>query len=116
MVRFAANRGWAFILTLCLLTACFVVLAPSLSPPAWAEHSLGDSPSDAIDAPAMTGDPDVPMGPGDGAPSRLVTGSSGQVASQTAVTPVYLGGTARSVVVNRLHLVVLGLRICLLRF
>ena len=73
MLRLSANRWWAFVLTLCLLTTCFFLI--TVQSPSVARAGSGscylptdDPPSDS---PSL-GDPDVPMGPGDGKTSKFV--------------------------------------------
>lgn len=102
MLRFAKNRWWAFILTLSVLLA---------SSATFSSRSYGDGndplviPGGAPDAPPG-GDPDGTAGPGKRGTGygRAVPGSS-----QYAVTPMGDGGSARSVWVWRLHVVLKSL-------
>lgn len=68
MVRFTLNRWSGFVLTLCLLTASFLLL--NASAPSTARAETGGSlllPTDPTSpGGSAQGDPDVPMGPGDG--------------------------------------------------
>jgi hypothetical protein len=119
MLRLSANRWWAFVLTLCLLTTCFFLI--TVQSPSVARAGSGscylptdDPPSDS---PSL-GDPDVPMGPGDGKTSKFVVVHSGsnQVMSKDGTRPVGDGAVLTSVGMNRMHLFLLGLRSVYLRF
>lgn len=118
MLRFSANRSWAFVLTLCLFTTCFCLLTAQLpsvasAGPGSAYVSANDSPS----APSL-GDPDVPMGPGDGKAGKFVVVRSGsnQVVSQNGARPVGDGAVPTSVAMDRVRLFLLGLRSLYLLF
>jgi len=117
MFRFSVNRSWAFVLTLCLFTTCFflfTVQLPSVASAGPCSFSvLADEPQ-----PPSFGDPDVPMGPGDGKAGKLsvVRNGSNQVASQNGARLVGDGAVPTSVVMNRLQLFLLGLRSLYLRF
>jgi hypothetical protein len=118
MLRFRVNRSWGFILTLCLLTTCFFVLAARSPAVANAGPSANiEAPDQPIPVPPP-GDPDVPTGPGDGklAKHSLVRGGSYQVVSQREVRLVGDGTTPASVVMDRVELFLLGLRSLYLHF
>ena len=118
MLRFNANRSWVFVLTLCLFTTCFFLFTVQL--PSVAIAGPGSSflsSNDPPPAPSL-GDPDVPMGPGDGKAGKFVVVRSGsnQVVSQSGVRPVGDGAVPTSVVMDRVQLFLLGLRSLYLLF
>jgi len=105
MQRFAQNRWWAFILTLCLLLSSGAAISPAYSigdGPAPIEIGGGGGGSDP------GGDPDSPTGPGKrGAGSgRAVPGGY-----YYAATSVGDGGSAKSVWVWRFHVVLRSLMV-----
>ena len=119
MLRFTWNRWWAFVLTLCLLTICSILLTAQVPSVASAGPSNTYMPAEDQQPPVPSlGDPDVPMGPGDGktGKSMVLRGGQGQVLRQSGVLPVGDGATPTSVVMNRLRLIVLSLRSFYLRF
>jgi hypothetical protein len=116
MVRFKVNREWAFILTLCLFTTCFFLLGAQSPSPAHAVHSLGEKALTMGDGSTLSGDPDVPVGPGDGAPSTVGSSSVSRVVSQTGASSLGEGAAPTSVLMRSLRIVLLSLRHCLLRF
>jgi hypothetical protein len=117
MLRFTLNRWWALVLTLCLFTACFLFTAQV---PSVASASTGSSsymPSeDQPPVPAL-GDPDVPMGPGDGRHGgKSAASGRNQMVPQNGVRPVGDGMAPISVSMDRLRLFLLGLRSLYLSF
>jgi hypothetical protein len=68
MVRFSMNRWLGFVLALCLLTASFFLLLSVSAPTtASADSSSLLVPKEPASSGGPTfGDPDVPLGPGDG--------------------------------------------------
>jgi hypothetical protein len=119
MLRFRVSRSWGFVLTLCLFTTCFFLATAQLPPVANAGSRNFSMPT--IDEPpsgSSLGDPDVPMGPGDGKVGSLsvVRNGSNQVVSQNGARPVGDGAVPASVVMNRVQLLLLGLRSLYLRF
>jgi hypothetical protein len=117
MFRFSVNRSWAFVLALCLFTTCFFLFTVQLPSVASADSGSFSVPTDEPPPPAF-GDPDVPMGPGDGQVGNLsvVRNGSNQVVSQNGARLVGDGAVPTSVVMNRLQLFLLGLRSLYLRF
>jgi hypothetical protein len=119
MLRFRVNRSWGFVLTLCLFTTCFFLVTAQLPSVASAASGGFSRPADDQTPGSSLGDPDVPMGPGDGKAGNLsvVRNGSSQVVSQNGIRPVSDGAVpASSVVMNRLQLFLLGLRSLYLRF
>ncbi len=118
MFRFAMNRSWAFVLTLCLLTTCFLSFAaPSTSFADSGSGSFVISPDGGDPLPSL-GDPDVPMGPGDGKAGKLtvVRNSTSQVVPQRGAVLVGEEMAPISVATNPVQLFLLGLRAIFLRF
>jgi hypothetical protein len=117
MFRFSVNRSWAFVLTLCLFTSCFFLVTAQLPSVASAGPGSSYMPSEPPPGPSL-GDPDVPMGPGDGKVGKfnVVRSGSNQVVSQRGARPVGDGAVPTSVVMNRVHLFLLSLRSLYLRF
>jgi hypothetical protein len=119
MFRFNMNRSWGFVLTLCLFTTCLFLFTAQLPSVASASGSgsftvsSGDQPP-----PPSLGDPDVPMGPGDGKVGKgsVVRSGSNQVVSKNGARPAGDGAVPTSVVMSRVQLFLLGLRILYLRF
>ena len=114
MVRFTMNRWWGFVLTLCLLTASFCLL--SLSAPATALADTGSrllASDPAVPGGGSTiGDPDVPMGPGDGK-SGWTSNYLHKADRAVSVQEARCVGDATvpsSVVANHLRLLLLSLR------
>jgi hypothetical protein len=118
MLRFKSNRWWAFVLTLCLFTCCLLALSarfPSVASASDGSYSIADqSPVPG----GSVGDPDVPMGPGDGKAGKtcVVRGGVSEAVLQNGARPVGDGAVSTSVVMDRLHLFLLGLRSFYLRF
>jgi hypothetical protein len=116
MLRFRVNRSWAFILTLCLFTTCFFVLA------ARSPSVANATPTSSLEAPDQPlpppGDPDVPTGPGDGKGGKLsvIRNGSIEVVSQIGVDPEGDGTAPTSVVMKVVRMFLLGLRSLYLRF
>lgn len=121
MVRFSMNRWLGFLLTLCLLTASFFLLSTTAPATALADSNTLLMPSEPISPTGPTnGDPDVPMGPGDGKAS-LTWKPIGRVEAGRTVTPLGVrpAGDAAvpgSVVVDRMRLLLLSLRSLYLGF
>ena len=120
MLRFNWNRSWAFVLTLCLFTVCsllFTFHAPSVAR-AGTTNAYLPSEDQLIPPSPSAGDPDVPMGPGDGKVGKTTArgGAGSQVLRQNGVRPAGDGSAPISVAMSRLRLVVLGLRSLYLRF
>jgi hypothetical protein len=118
MFRFRVNHSWAFVLTLCLFTTCFFLFTMRF--PAVASADPGSfyvSVDEQPPGPSL-GDPDVPMGPGDGKAAKLtvVRNGSNQVVSPNGACTVSDGAVPASVVMNRVQLFLLGLRSLYLRF
>jgi hypothetical protein len=118
MFRFSLNRSWAFVLTLCLLTTCFFLFTAQSPSAANAGSGSCYMPADELPPTPSMGDPDVPMGPGDGKTGTFIVIRSGssQVVSPTEARPVSDGAIRISVVMNRMRLFLLGLRSLYLRF
>jgi hypothetical protein len=118
MLRFRVNRSWAFVLTLCLFTTCFFLFTVQLPSVASAGPSGFYVSTDEQPAPSSLGDPDVPMGPGDGKVGKVsvVRNGSNQVVSQNGARLVNEGAVPTNVVMNRMQLFLLGLRSLYLRF
>lgn len=118
MFRFSVNRSWAFVLTLCLLTTCFFLF--TVQSPSVASASSGSFTvsTDEPPPPPSLGDPDVPMGPGDGKVGKFgaVRNGTNQVVSRSGTRSMGDGAVPASVVMNRVQLFLLGLRILYLRF
>ena len=118
MLRFRMNRSWAFVLTLCLFTTSFFLFTAQL--PSVANADPGTSYMPVEDEPPLPslGDPDVPMGPGDGKTGKLIVvrRGSNQVVSQNGARLVGEGTVPSSVLMNRVQLFLLGLRSLYLRF
>ena len=119
MFRFSVSRSWAFVLTLCLFTTGFFLVTAQLPSVASAGSvnfrvPVDDEPTSG----SSLGDPDVPMGPGDGLVISLsvVRSGSNQVVSQNGTRQVGDGTVPSSVVMNRVQLFLLGLRSLYLRF
>jgi hypothetical protein len=117
MLRFRVNRSWAFVLTLCLFTTCFFLFAAQQPSVATASSGSFDVPTDEQPPPQSLGDPDVPMGPGDGKVGKFgaVRGGSNQVMSKDRARLVDDGAVPTSVM-DRIQLFLLGLRSLYLRF
>jgi hypothetical protein len=118
MLRLSANRWRAFVLTLCLFTTCFFLFTAQLPPIACAEPGTSFVPLDEDPPAPGLGDPDVPMGPGDGKAGKFVVVRSGsnQLASQNGARPAGEGAVPTSVVMDRVRLFLLSLRSLYLRF
>jgi len=117
MLRFTWNRSWAFVLTLCLFTVCSLLLTTPV--PSAATPTSTYMPADEQPSPPSMGDPDVPMGPGDGKVGKYFVSSGGersQVLRQNGAYPVGDGLAPASVLMNRLRLIALSLRSFYLRF
>ena len=117
MFRFSVNRSWAFVLTLCLFTTCFFLFTAQLPSVASADSGSFSLLTDEPPPPSL-GDPDVPMGPGDGKAGKLsvVRNVSNQVVLQNGARPAGDGTVPASVVMNDVQLFLLGLRSLYLRF
>ncbi len=117
MLRFAANRWWALVLTLCLSAACFFLFNAQAPPVAHADNSLL-LPADPGAPGAGYGDPDVPIGPGQAKPGKayVVRGGANRVVVQSGVRPAGDVTTPGSVLWLRLRLYLLNLRNFYLRF
>ena len=104
MRRFAKNRWWAFVLTLCVLLAS----SASLTSQSFADGGNDDvvigDPS--VGGGGEPGDPDGTGGPGKRWPTGGRRSAGG---SHYAVTPVGDGGTAMRVWSWRLHVVLRSL-------
>jgi hypothetical protein len=118
MLRFTWNRRWAFVLTLCLFTVCSFLLTAQVPSVASAGRINSYMPADDQPPAPSLGDPDVPMGPGDGKAGKSFAsrGERSQVVRQNGACPVGDGVAPTSVVMNRLRLIVLSLRSFYLRF
>ena len=118
MLRFRVNRSWVFVLTLCLFTTSFFLGAAQMPPVASADTGKIYTPVDELPLAPALGDPDVPMGPGDGKAGKLsvVSNGSNRVGSKNEARPVGDGVVPTSVVMNRVQLFLLGLRSLYLRF
>lgn len=118
MFRFSWNRSWGFVLTLCLFTSCFYLLTVQSASVANAGPQGCYMPIDDLPPAPSLGDPDVPMGPGDGKFGRNVGIHSGtsQVVTQSGIRPPSDGAISTSVVMNRVQLFLLGLKSLYLRF
>jgi hypothetical protein len=121
MIRFSMNRWSGFLLTLCLLTVSFFLLGLSAPATALADSNTLLMPSEPISpsGPA-NGDPDVPMGPGDGK-AGLTWKPLGRVDAERTVTrlsvrPAGDVAVSGSVVVDRMRLLLLSLRSLYLGF
>ena len=118
MLRFSVNRSWAFVLTLCLFTTCLFLFTAQLPSVASAAPSKCYMPTDDQTSIPSLGDPDVPMGPGDGKTGSFIVVRSGsnQAVSQDGTRPVGDGAVLTSVAMDRVQLFLLGLRSLYLRF
>lgn len=118
MFRFSVNRSWAFVLTLCLLTTGFLLVTAQLPSVACADTGKTYTPVDELPPAQSLGDPDVPMGPGDGKVAKLsvVRSGSNQVVSRSGARLVDDEAVPVSVGMNRVRLFLLGLRSLYLRF
>ncbi len=113
MLRFSVNRWWAFILTLFLFSACFLVVSARCPTVAYATQVApvmdpGGNPGGV----SGFGDPDVPVGPGQGYVGKTSIargGSRGSVAGGT-VRSGGDGTPVSSVLMQRLRLILLSLR------
>lgn len=115
MVRFSMNRWLGFLLTLCVFTASFFLLSASAPTVALADSNTLLLPSDPSTSGGPTvGDPDVPMGPGDGKTTYSWRPLGGVEAdrrvTKLGVRPAGDVAASGSVVVDRLRLVLLSLR------
>ncbi len=119
MTRFTMNRWWALLLTLCLFTACFLLVSSApLTPPARADGSGSQLlPSDPTPGSGF-GDPDVPIGPGGGKPTKqsVTRGGNSPSVVQTGAVTVGDGKGSVGVLMLRLRLFLLSLRGFYLRF
>jgi hypothetical protein len=111
MVRHAMNRWWGFVLTLCLFTVSFVLTGVSV-PPAALAASSALLPEDTPEGGASCGDPDIPLGPGDGVSIWTWTdpGTVDCTVSVPEARPAGDVAASHSVAMNRLRLWLLGLR------
>jgi hypothetical protein len=118
MLRFNPNRWWAFVLTLCLFITCFFLLTAQVPSVASADSGLAYQPMVELPSGPAFGDPDVPMGPGDGKAGKAFVSRAGgnQVLQQSGARPVGDGAVPTSVVMDRLSLFLLSLRSFYLRF
>ena len=115
MVRFSMNRWLGFVLALCLLTASSFLL--SMSAPSTALAGSGSLlvSSDPISpgGPAV-GDPDVPMGPGDGKSASTLMSlgrvEAGRRVSVQGSRPAGDVTASGSVVMDHVRLLLLSLR------
>lgn len=121
MIRFSMNRWLGFVLALCLLTASFFLLSMSAPATALADSGSLLMPSDPTSpgGPAM-GDPDVPMGPGDGKSATtwkpLGRVEVGRELSVQGARPVGDATASGSVVMDHVRLLLLNLRSLYLGF
>ncbi len=111
MLRFTANRWWAFILALCLFTVGFLALTAQAPSVCRADDS-GPSYTTTTDPPPAYGDPDVPSGPGAGRTGRMyvVRGGMRPTTQTFSGPPTGEGPTTTSALVERLRLFLLSLR------
>jgi hypothetical protein len=118
MLRFQSNRWWAFVLTLCLLTACFFFLTTQRPTAAFASQGLSIPDDPSMPAGPGIGDPDVPITPGaqKTGRSRIAHGSAERVVVEGPSVPAGDGVPASSVLMERLRLFLLSLRACYLRY
>jgi hypothetical protein len=118
MLRFTSNRWWAFVLTLCLFTACFFLI--TVQTPSVACASNGSFlPADEAPPPQPgIGDPDVPITPAPGKVSVIRVAGNGwnQAVPESWRSPVGDGKFSTSVWMQRLRLFLLGLRNSFLRY
>ena len=112
MVRFPMNRWWGFVLTLCLFTVSFVLLGASTPAVALADSSMLLPEETPGGGGSASGDPDIPLGPGDGITvwSWTDVGTMDRTAVVHEARPAGDVATSRSVAMNRLRLWLLGLR------
>ena len=118
MLRFSVNRWWAFILALCLVAACFFVLAaqaPSVAQASSITSVATPAPDPSSSGGNNFGDPDVPVGPGQGLSgkngvSRMYGSSAKAVVSRSGSSPVGDGAVPASVVMEGLRLLLLSWR------
>jgi hypothetical protein len=118
MVRFSMDRWLGFLLTLCLLIASSSLLSAPASAAVLAGPSFLQAPGDpASSGGSAAGDPDVPMGPGDGR-SSLTWRSQGRVdvIRTQGVRPAGDVTASGSVVVDHVRLLLLSLRSLYLGF
>ena len=101
MRRFAQNRWWTFILTLSLLLAASATISSPSYGGGPGDMEMGDGGGGGAG-----GDPDSPTGGGNRSPGY---GRAAAGRYQSAVTPVGDGGSATSVWVWRLHVVLRSL-------
>lgn len=121
MIRFSMNRWLGFVLALCLLTASSFLLSMSAPATALADSGSMLMPSDPTSpAGPAVGDPDVPMGPGDGKSAmawkplgRVEVGRRASVQEARSVGDVTASG---SVVMDQVRLLLLSLRSLYLGF
>jgi hypothetical protein len=114
MLRFSLNRWWAFILALCLFTACLVVSTargPTVANASSASPVLNPSDQQGPGGGSF-GDPDVPVGPGQGliGKTSVSRGGSKGAVSGAGARPAGDGTVPSSVVMQRLRIVLLSLR------
>jgi hypothetical protein len=118
MLRFSVNRWWAFILALCLVAACSFVLAaqaPSVAQATSITSVATPEPDPSGSIGNNYGDPDVPVGPGQGVSgktgvSRLHGSSAKAAISRSGPSPVGDGAVPASVVMEGLRLLLLSWR------
>lgn len=115
MVRFPMNRWLRFVMALCLLTASFSLFSLSVPATAFADTGsllMPDDPS-SPEGPTV-GDPDVPMGPGDGKTSTtwslLGRADVTRTVSVQGARPAGDVTASGSVVLNQLRFLLLNLR------
>ncbi len=116
MVRFQMNRWMGFVLALCLFTASFSLLSVPSHAAMFTGSAYLPNPGDPTasgGAPAA-GDPDVPLGPGDGR-TGLTSRSIGRVAVGHTVSTQEVGlagdvTTSGSFWMNHVRLLLLNLR------
>ena len=114
MAHLSMKRWWGFVLALCFFTGSFLVLGAATPPAALAQSSGQLLPEDTL--PPGTGgcgDPDVPLGPGDGV-SSWEWSDFGLVDHTVMVVkearPARDVTASHSVAMKRLRLWLLGLR------
>jgi hypothetical protein len=115
MVRFSMNRWLGFVLTLCLVAVSLSLLsAPSSGAIIGSVYLENPGDGSDIGAASASGDPDVPLGPGDGR-SDLTSRSIGrvQVVRTVSTQEARLTGdvtTSGSVWMSHMRLLLLSLR------